>query len=234
MTVQIRLAETAYEIETALRIRHDVLIIEDGKYGGTGLQGRCLVDRFDALPTVFHMLAYDGTEPVGTMRLVRDSEVGMPVDDLYDFRAYRAQVSSGRYARFGSAGMLAIRRPWRRRRDVLAAMFSLAAAVCHDEGTTHVLVVVNHENVGMYRRLGLTPLRDKFWDAAIGNAIVPLAGLTEDFLRWAQPRGALRVVSSSPFVLPRQRGGHAYTLASDPGAARLLVRGNEETHRRFV
>lgn len=195
MAIRIKLAQNAKEIDDALWLRHEVFVIEDGKFGGKPIHGQRLVDRFDAFPSAYHVVAYEGVEPVATMRLLNDSEAGMPVDELYDFGEYRREARATAAAAaegstieptvFGSAGMLAIRGQWRRRRDVIRAMFRMAATVCHRYGATHILVVVNHETAGMYRRLGFTQLSDKIWNEEIGNHVIPLVGTTEQFLNWA-------------------------------------------------
>lgn len=197
MPIRIKLAQNAKEIDDALWLRHEVFVIEDGKFGGKPIHGSRLVDRFDAFPSAYHVVAYEGTEPVATMRLLKDCEAGMPVDELFDFSEYRRDALAGlipiaktpgrdsESVAFGSAGMLAIRAQWRRRRDVIRAIFRMAATVCHRYGATHVLVVVNHETAGMYRRLGFKQLSDKIWNEEIGNHVMPLVGTTEQFLSWA-------------------------------------------------
>jgi len=196
MPIRIKLARSPKEIDDALWLRHEVFVIEDGKFGGKPVPGHRLVDHFDAFPSVYHVVAYEHSEPVATMRLVKDSDAGLPVDELYDFTEYRKQAVGdlpglgGDWAKrdtpvFGSAGMLAIRGPWRRRRDVIRAMFRMAATVCQGYGASHVVVVVNYETAGMYRRLGFTELCEKIWNEEIGNHVIPLAGTTQQFIGWA-------------------------------------------------
>ncbi len=200
MPIHIKLAKTAKEIDDALWLRHEVFVMEDGKFGGEALHGHRLVDRFDAFPSAYHVVAYEDEQPIAAMRLLKDSDLGMPCDELFDFSTCRAQARAGEIpvskrgngskagpapVEFGSAGMLAIRGPWRRRRDVIRAMFRMAATVCHRYGATHILVAVNYETAGMYRRLGFTQLSEKIWVEEIGNHIIPLVGTTEDFVDWA-------------------------------------------------
>jgi len=196
MPIRIKLARSPKEIDDALWLRHEVFVIEDGKFGGKPVPGHRLVDHFDAFPSVYHVVAYEHKEPVATMRLVKDSDAGLPVDELYDFTDYRKQAAAdlprlgGEWLNrdtpiFGSAGMLAIRSPWRRRRDVIRAMFRMAATVCQGYGASHVVVVVNYETAGMYRRLGFTELCEKIWNEEIGNYVIPLAGTTQQFIGWA-------------------------------------------------
>lgn len=241
MPIRIKLAQNAKEIDDALWLRHEVFVVEDGKFGGKPIHGHRLVDRFDAFPSAYHVVGYEGTEPVATMRLLKDSEVGMPVDELYDFSEFRRQALSGEIpasadpsvvaqpAEFGSAGMLAIRGQWRRRRDVIRAMFRMAATVCHRYGATHILVVVNHETAGMYRRLGFQQLSDKIWNDEIGNHVIPLVGTTEQFLRWAfsdLPDTALSAFQDS-FERMVYRAGETVFSEGDVGEHAYVVDSGE-------
>lgn len=241
MPIHIKLAKNAKEIDDALWLRHEVFVIEDGKFGGTSLPGERLVDRFDAFPSAYHVVAYEAGEPVATMRLLRDSEAGMPADELFDFRPYRAQALAGEIpvstrpgaaaipVQFGSAGMLAIRAPWRRRRDVIRAMFRMAATVCHRYGATHILVAVNSETAGMYRRLGFTQLNERIWIEDIGNYIIPLIGTTDQLVQWAfagSPETALSAFQDS-FERLVCRTGETVFLEGDVGEHAYVVDSGE-------
>ena len=90
---------------------------------------------------------------------------------------------------FLSAGMLAIRSDWRRRRDVVRALIKLATTIGESWGGTHVLITANHENETMYRRLGFTAVDDQLWAEEIGNRIVPMVSpISEIFARTVGPR----------------------------------------------
>ena len=87
MPITLKIAETAKEIDDALWVRHEVFVVEDGRFGGKPLHGERLIDRYDALPETWNVVAYDGAEPVATIRLFKENELGLPVDDLFDFSA---------------------------------------------------------------------------------------------------------------------------------------------------
>ena len=70
---------------------------------------------------------------------------------------------------------------WLRRRDVVRALFKLAATVGRSWGGTHVLVAVNHENALMYERVGFEPVGEKTWVQEIGNEIVPMVSTFSEF-----------------------------------------------------
>ncbi|MFT5417984.1 MAG: CRP/FNR family cyclic AMP-dependent transcriptional regulator [Gammaproteobacteria bacterium] len=73
----------------------------------------------------------------------------------------------------------------------------MSAAICRSSGASHLLLVVNQETAGMYRRLGFKVLAEKFWVEEIGNDVVPLAASTDTFLEWAL--GSLSDTPLSPF-----------------------------------
>ena len=249
MAIRIKVASEAREIDDALWLRHEVFVNEDRKFGGKPVHGGRLVDRFDAFPNASHVVAYEDSEPVATMRLLKDSDAGMPVDELYDFSTYRRQIAAatnpdGVRIQFGSAGMLAIRSQWRRRRDVIRAMFRMAATVCRRYGASHILVVVNHETAGMYRRLGFVPLtQERIWNEEIGNHVVPLVGTTDQFMEWAfrgmkdtvlsdfQDSFERMVLRAGEYVFREgERGEHAYIVeAGDIRIARNRATGEELT-----
>ena len=186
MGIRVRLAETTKELDDVFWVRRQVYSVEEGKFAGDQVGGDYLVDRFDAHPSCAKLIAYDGDEPIATIRVNLDTGSGLPAESLYDFSDVKARIihewhaKRGEMPRLGSAGMLAVRRPWRRRRDVVRSLFKLAATVGRAWGGTHVLVAVNHENEEMYRRLGFSPVDDKRWVDSIGDHVVPMVSTFGD------------------------------------------------------
>jgi CRP-like cAMP-binding protein len=187
MGIRLKLAQTAKELDDVFRVRRQVYVSQEGKFGGQKNTERYLVDRFDAHPSCANLIAYEGGDPIATIRLNLDDGVGLPPEELFDFSDERRRIEvewpleTGEPARVGSAGMLAVRKGWRRRRDVIRALFNLAAAVGRSWGATHILVAVNHENASMYRRVGFLPLDEKGWIKEIGNYIVPMVSTFAEF-----------------------------------------------------
>ena len=187
MGIRLKVAESAKELDDVFWLRHEVYANEEGYFDSTEGANTYLVDRFDTHPKCANLIAYDGTEPIGTIRLNLDAESGLPPEDLYDFSAYRARLDSAWNVdqngplRIGSAGMLAIRKGWRKRRDVIRSLFKLAAGVGQNWKATHILVSGNHLNALMYKRVGFQPLDDRIWIKEIGEYIVPMAATYQDF-----------------------------------------------------
>lgn len=240
MAIRLKVAKTEKEVDDALWVRHEVFVVEDGKFGGKPLPSERIVDRYDTFPGVYNIIVYEEEQPVATMRLVKESAIGLPAYEHYDFSNYRDSVARERMSRelpgapvFGSAGMLAVRNEWRARRDVVRAMFKVAAGVSLSAGATHIVVVVNHETARMYRRLGFDALSERFWVDSVGNYVVPLASSVESFHTWAfgdLPQTPLDTFKDSferVFVRPGELifaegelGSHAYIV--DNGSVRIF------------
>jgi CRP-like cAMP-binding protein len=237
MAIRIKVANSQQEIDDALWIRHEVFVVEDGKFGGKPLPDARIIDRFDAFPYVWNIIAYDGVEPIATIRLTRENQLGLPAEKYFDFNEYRKaaanQLESTSHASgeskaspvFGSAGMLAVRERWRKRRDVIRAMYKVAAGVCASSDVTHIVAAVNHQTANMYRRLGFSPLTEKFWIEEIGEYVISLAATAENFCEWAfrdLPRTPLTVFKDS-FERVFLRAGEKIFSEGDEGREAYII-----------
>ncbi len=232
MPIDLKIAKTETEVDHALWVRHEVFVIEDGKFGGKPLPDERVVDRFDAFPNVNNIVVYEGDEPIATLRLLKETALGLPAFEYFDFSAYREQARAEMSARagkpmepvLGTAGMLAVRKPWRARRDVVRAMFKVGAGVSLHVGATHIVLAVNHETVGMYHRLGFEALSEPIWIEAIGNYIVPLAARVETFYAWA-----FGDLPKTPLNAFKDTFGRSFLRAGE-----VLFREGEEGDRAYI
>lgn len=233
MPITLKIARNEKEVDDALWLRHQVFVIEDGKFGGQPLPGERILDRYDAFPAVFNIVVYEGDEPVATLRLVKESPLGLPADHYFDFEPYRAaarrELEEAGWQDptpvLGSAGMLAVREGWRGRRDVIRAMFKVAAGVSLHSAVTHIVLAVNHETAGMYRRLGFQHLAEKVWVEEVGNYIIPLASSVQSFHDWAfgdLPKTPLDTFRDS-FERLFAKAGEVLFREGDPGDTAYIV-----------
>lgn len=74
MAIRIKVASTQQESDDALWVRHEVFAVEDGNFGGNPLPDGRIIDRFDAFPHVWNIIAYDGVEPIATIRLTGENQ----------------------------------------------------------------------------------------------------------------------------------------------------------------
>lgn len=180
MGIRLKLAQSAKELDDVFWVRRQVFFIEEGKFDSSPQTERFFVDRFDAHPKCANLIAYDDEQPIATIRLNLDTGAGLPPEELFDFSVEKSRIEvewlleASENANIGSAGMLAVRKDWRRRRDVIRALFKLAATIGRSWNCTHIIVIANHENAMMYQRVGFSPLSEKNWNEDIGNYVIPM------------------------------------------------------------
>ena len=186
MATRLKIAQLAREVDDVLRLRHQVYVIEDGKFGGEPLPEGRIIDRFDAMPFVANIIAYHEGAPIGTIRIVKQTDAGLPTEEFLDFSNYKETVER-KFNKpiFASAGMLAITHDGRKRRDVIMALFKMATGVCMSWGVTHVVANANHETTSVYEHLGFEQLAEKSWAPSINNYIVPMACPLDKPIAWA-------------------------------------------------
>ena len=191
MAIRIKAARSAKELKDVFELRYQVYVEEEGLF--PGIQGDIIVDLFDAVPAVVNLVAYDEETqlPVGTFRVNLEQDIALPSDELFDFNAYRERIRDERRALglsspvFGSGGMLAIAKPFRKRRDVFRGLLKMACAVAASWNITHIVATVNATTSKIYRSLGWEFLGDKTWVEAIKGDIVPVATELAKMHQWA-------------------------------------------------
>lgn len=182
MATILKIARTAKELDDVFWLRHEVYVKEDGKFGGVPHKHERLHDRFDGLPGSINIIAYQGDEPIGTLRINFDSGIGLPSGDYFDFNPH-LKLNVGEVV--VSGGMLAIRKNWRRRRDVIAALFKMGIGILNSRKVTHIIATVNHETVSIYKKLGFWEVHYAVWVEEIGNHIIPMVSNFDTVYQWA-------------------------------------------------
>ncbi len=191
MSIELKVAHTPRELDDCLWLRHEVFVIEDGKFGGQTLSDARIVDRYDVIPNVAQIIAYEGEEAVATLRVNCDRGGGLPSEHYCNFgearkgfeQEFALELGGGPVVACG--GMLAVREEWRSRRDVIRALYKIAASVFVSWGASHIIATVNYETASMYKRLGFHELTDKIWVEEIGNFVIPLTAHAQDYYDWA-------------------------------------------------
>ena len=182
MAITIKIAQSAKEIDDIFKLRYQVYVVEDGKFGEE--KSKRIFDRYDALQGVANIIAYEEGVAVGTIRVVKDTGCGLPTDEVFDFSEYKKSIKTNNTL-FVCAGMLAISSSWRNRRDVIAALFKMATGVCKAWGVTHAFANANHEVISVYERVGFEPVDEKIWVEEVKNYVIPMASPFSRPCEWA-------------------------------------------------
>ena len=186
MTIKIKIAKTAKEIDDVFRLRYDVYVKEEGLYGDAYDAHQRIIDQFDVVPGAANIIAYNGDEPIATIRINGDTEIGLPLDELYDYSPYRAsELAKDSVSTFGCAGMLAIKAKWRNKRKVIYALLKTAIGIGADWGSSHVLLSIRKETLSMYGRIGFEKVGEEKWIEEIQAYIFPMAALYSTVHEWA-------------------------------------------------
>ena len=188
MAIRLKLAETANELDDVFRLRYDVYVEERGKFTADPDNPR-IVDQFDALPDVATVVAYDGDLAVATMRINRDSPIGLPAESYFDFSDIRRRLeeefaNKDRPLNIVGGSMLAIRKEYRNRRNVILALFKEAAGIMYSWGTTHVIGSVRSGTLSLYERIGFEPLAEPVFNEKIGDQLLPIMALFDKGFAW--------------------------------------------------
>ncbi len=166
MPIHITLAKLPEQIDAVFKIRHTVFSEEEGKFSPTH-DGR-MFDRFDAYPTSSNLIVLGDGEVVGSMRLTLDSEMGMPADEYYDFRAHLPPES-----RALNCGMYCVTKQYRSSRIAYGLML-MASYFAVSNNITHVVAPINPDIAKMLGRVGFKTLDEEFTEAHTGVNIVPV------------------------------------------------------------
>ena len=70
--IRVKVARNGRELDDVFHLRWHVYAQEEGLFGGSG-SVPYISDRFDAHPVCYNLIAYDGAEPVATLRLNGDT-----------------------------------------------------------------------------------------------------------------------------------------------------------------
>jgi len=78
VAIHLKVADTQKQIDDAIRVRHEVFVVEDGNFGEEEFPDGRMTDHIHACPGAYNIVAYDGSEAVATIRLTKDSGAMAP------------------------------------------------------------------------------------------------------------------------------------------------------------
>ena len=191
MPIKLKVARTAKELDDVFKLRYDVYVSDRNKFSEKRAtsDGR-IIDQFDTLPDVANVVAYDGDVAIAAFRVNKDSVVGLASEKYFDFdharKIIRESYNEGdKPLCIVSGSMLAIRKSWRHKRNVIFALFKKTAAVMHSWGASHVFGAASAESFSLYGRLGFEALAGERWVESVGDKMVPMMASFEKVFAWA-------------------------------------------------
>ena len=191
MPIKLKVARTAKELDDVFRLRYDVYVSERDKFSEKRAtsDGR-IVDHFDTLPDVANVVAYDGDIAIASFRVNKDSATGLAPEKYFDFTQVREHIGQSEEGAstapcIVSGSMLAIRKEWRHKRNVIFALFKKTTAVMHGWGATHVFGAASAETFSLYGRLGFSAIAPEQWLESVGDSLIPMMAPFDKVFTWA-------------------------------------------------
>ena len=195
----LKIADTREELEACFSVLHDAYV-DSGfmKPDPSGMR----VTIYHALPTTTTLCAkYDG-QVVGTISLIRESELGVPLQQIFDLTAVREKEGN-----IAEVSALAIHRKFRRTGGtILFPLMKFMYEYCTTFfDTRHLVIAVNPSHIEMYESLlffrRLTANVVERYDFVNG---APAIGATLDL------KEALEIFRKHYSSKPARRDLHAY------------------------
>jgi CRP-like cAMP-binding protein len=185
-------ARTAKELDDVFRLRYDVYVRERGKFLAEGAGEERIVDRFDTLPGVANIVAYNNDQAIAAIRINQDTPLGLPAEEYICFSALRARLekeaesAGGEPLRIVGGSMLVVDKEWRNRRNVIFGLFKTAAGVLHSWKCTHVIGTISKATLSLYSRANVfEPVGDEVWNDVVGDSLVPIVAYYPNIYKWA-------------------------------------------------
>jgi hypothetical protein len=218
VTVQIRIARTTEELDALFRLRHQVMVEEEGYMAPTH-DGR-ITDRFDAYPTTGNVIAVVGDRVVGGVRFVPVTVAGTPADEYFDFSPYLPVD-----ARPVSAGMLVIAREYRRLGRMIPALAGMGSHWVLSQGYTHIQVPANPERGDLFARSGMRAVAPEFFHEKKKLRVLPMIQDLQDsndgFIQFARRQRIDHWLSA--FERQFHTAGEVIVRGGDPGDAMFVI-----------
>lgn len=191
MFVRLQVARTEQQLDDVFALRYMVYVAERGKFSPNASAEKKIVDRYDAMPNVANIVAYYGDTAIASMRINKDSSIGLPAEEYFDFSSIRAELEQQsleqhlRKPVLVSGSMLAVHKEWRNKRNVIFALFKTAAGVMHDWDATHIIGSISEETLSLYGRIGFDTVDNPVWNEHVKDTLVPILAPFEKVFEWA-------------------------------------------------
>ena len=239
MSIKIKLAETAAEIDEALQLRHKVFVEHDGRYSPA--PDRRLYDRFDCCGTSVLVIAMTADQVVGTARLNRDDpKMGFPADEYFDFRSFTPST-----AETASLSQLAIDPEVRGNLKILNGMMMLTYYWAYRNKIRHCVAPFNPALTRVMQRIGFQKIGDvvqsRHHDLAIQPMKINMLEVRKSFIDFVERQDFVGFIEpffreyfdDGEYVVKEGEAGDCAYFIID-GSANVEVSSNSNGSRKVI
>jgi CRP-like cAMP-binding protein len=145
MPIWFKVVTQSEDMARVCRLRHRVFVEQEHRFDSAS---NYIVDLYDALKETINILAFDGDEPVGTIRAVMHNPVGLPAFDHYDFAPFISKLD-GHCSCFG---WLCVLHKYRRHPSLLFGLFKMAVRELRKQGQRHIVATLHPPLMSLLKR----------------------------------------------------------------------------------
>jgi N-acyl-L-homoserine lactone synthetase len=226
VSVRVRIATNAREIDAVFRLRHRVFAGEG--YMDARPDGR-IFDQFDAYPGTANIVAVVADTVIGAVRYMQPTDAGCSVEEFFDPRPLAPPG-----ARLAIGSLLVVDAAYRGLPRVTFNLTAMGFYWAASQGLTHIVGVVNPEREegfarSGFRRLGPVIHSDRIRRTPVQPMIADLESLTERFSSFLRRHSAPHWLQA--FDREFHGAGEVVMGPGKPGsAAYVVVSGRATEH----
>lgn len=136
MPIWFKVVKDSLDVARVCRLRHKVFVEQEERFEEATPY---VMDLYDAIYETINILAFNGDEPIGTIRAVMPNPVGLPALDHYDFGPYMSTLD-GPCSCFG---WLCVLQKYRRHPGLLFGLFKMAVRELRKNGMRHIVATLH-------------------------------------------------------------------------------------------
>jgi len=168
MPIRLKIAQSTAEKSEVYRFRHQVFVDEEGRFQ---VPENHIIDQYDSFAETINVLAYDGRQPIGSIRVIMENDVGFPADDFYDFTPFRRALKGS----CACIGWLCCTRKYRRHPGLVVGLIKMCFREMRKKNARHVLATLHPPVLPMLSRIvGARAIGPEFHCDALNVAMLPV------------------------------------------------------------
>lgn len=168
MAIKVKAAKTPKDLDEVFKLRYEVFIEQDEWLPPR--EDKRFVDRFDAFNTSVNFMVFVDDVLVGTVRLTKDSEVGISADDYYDFRQHILDENTN----LVGIGRLCIKDKYRGSLPILNSLMKMSFYWAISNHATHLVIPLNPSLEHLMHRCGFQRVAEPTKNEATLHDILPM------------------------------------------------------------
>ena len=146
MPIRLKIAQSSAEKSEVYRFRHKVFIEEEQRFQSSS---HFITDQYDSFSETINVLAFDDQQPIGSIRVIMENDVGFPADDFYDFEPFRRTL----HGNCACIGWLCCTRKYRRHPGLVVGLIKMCFREMHKKNARHVLATLHPPVLPMLARI---------------------------------------------------------------------------------